>query len=30
MAIETRFPCIATIVVFGEYLTNGGGWGGDA
>ena len=30
MAIETRFPCIATIVVFGEYLTKGGGWGGDA
>ena len=30
MAIETCFPCIATIVVFGEYLTKGGGWGLDA
>ena len=30
VAIETRFPCIATIVVFGEYLTKGGGWRGDA
>lgn len=28
--METPFPCIATIVVFGEYLTKGGGWGGDA
>lgn len=28
--METPFPYIATIVVFGEYLTKGGGWGGDA
>ena len=28
--METPFPCIATIVVFGEYLTKGGGWGVDA
>lgn len=27
MAIERRFPCIATIVVFDEYLTKGGGLG---
>lgn len=30
VAIETCFPCIATIVVYGEYLTKGGGWGLDA
>ena len=28
--METPFPCIATIVVFEEYLTKGGGWGVDA